>query len=60
MFLALVDLLSSGLAVIVVIFNKLFGGLKSMYTLISMYLTSISIEKAKDIFNKQKLILLVS
>ena len=37
-----------------------FGGLKAMYTLISMYLTSISIEKAKDIFNKQKLILLVS
>ncbi|WP_343348576.1 hypothetical protein [Terrisporobacter petrolearius] len=60
MFLALADLLSSGLVVIVVIFNKLFGGLKSMYTLISMYLTSISIEKAKDIFNKQKLILLIS
>ncbi|UPA32394.1 YitT family protein [Terrisporobacter glycolicus] len=38
----------------------LFGGLKAMYTLISMYLTSISIEKAKDIFNKQKLILLIS
>lgn len=38
----------------------LFGGLKAMYTLISMYLTSIFIEKAKDIFNKQKLILLIS
>ena len=31
-----------------------------MYTLISMYLTSIFIEKAKDCFNKQKLILLIS
>lgn len=38
----------------------LFGGLKAMYTLISMYLTSIFMEKAKDIFNKQKLILLIS
>ena len=38
----------------------LFGGVKAMYTLISMYLTSIFIEKAKDIFNKQKLILLIS
>lgn len=40
--------------------GMLFGGIKAMYTLISMYLTSISIEKAKDIFNKQKLILLIS
>lgn len=38
----------------------LFGGLKAMYTLISMYLTSISIEYSKDILNKQKLILLIS
>ena len=38
----------------------LFGGLRAMYTLISMYLTSIFMEKAKDIFNKQKLILLIS
>ena len=38
----------------------LFGGLKAMYTLISMYLTSVFMEKAKDIFNKQKLILLIS
>lgn len=38
----------------------LFGGLKAMYTLISMYLTSIFIEKAKDCFNNQKLILLIS
>ena len=40
--------------------GMLFGGLKAMYTLISMYLTSIFIEKAKDCFNKQKLILLIS
>lgn len=38
----------------------LFGGLRAMYTLISMYLTSIFIEQAKDCFNKQKLILLIS
>lgn len=38
----------------------LFGELKAMYTLISMYLTSVFMEKAKDIFNKQKLILLIS
>ena len=38
----------------------LFGSLKAMYTLISMYLTSISIEMAKDCFNQQKLILLIS
>lgn len=38
----------------------LFGSLKAMYTLISMYLTSICIEKAKDCFNQQKLILLIS
>lgn len=45
---------------IICVGGVLFGGLKAMYTLISMYLTSISIEKAKDIFNKQKLILLIS
>lgn len=38
----------------------LFGSLKAMYTLISMYLTSISIDIAKDCFNQQKLILLIS
>lgn len=45
---------------IICIGGMLFGGLKAMYTLISMYLTSISIEQSKDIFNKQKLILLIS
>lgn len=45
---------------IICVGGVLFGGLKAMYTLISMYLTSISMEKAKDIFNKQKLILLIS
>ena len=45
---------------IICVGGVLFGGLKAMYTLISMYFTSISIEKAKDIFNKQKLILLIS
>ncbi len=38
----------------------LFGSLKAMYTLVSMYLTSISIDIAKDCFNQQKLILLIS
>ncbi|WP_297136930.1 YitT family protein [Terrisporobacter sp.] len=38
----------------------LFGSLKAMYTLISMYLTSVSIDIAKDCFNQQKLILLIS
>lgn len=38
----------------------LFGEEKAMYTLISMFLTSIFIEKAKDCFDQQKLILLIS
>ncbi|MEG0857685.1 MAG: YitT family protein [Terrisporobacter sp.] len=45
---------------IICVGGVLFGGVKSMYTLISMYLTSIFIEKAKDLFNQQKLILLIS
>lgn len=38
----------------------LFGARLAMYTIISMYVTSITLEAAKDIFNKQKAILLIS
>ncbi|MGL4914294.1 MAG: YitT family protein [Romboutsia sp.] len=38
----------------------LFGPKLVMYTLISMYITSITMEMAKDSFNKQKSILLIS
>lgn len=45
---------------VVCIGGFLFGFKLAMYTLISMYLTSVSMDITKDCFNKQKSILLIS
>lgn len=46
--------------VIVCIGGILFGARLAMYTIISMYVTSVALEVVKDCFNKQKSILLIS
>ena len=47
-------------SIIVVLGGVLFGPRLAMYTLISMYVTSVALNVAKDCFNKQKSILLVT